>query len=268
MRNTFNINGFAGKSEAQVGVTDEILSLGSFFVAATPVPTPAPVDDALAIERAADDPRAIERAEWWLFNDCPDAGADAFASAVEAAVVLRDSYRLSSSLAEAQLNDIWNRVACEPPLTPAQIAEAVRQAYCFCPAGLGAQAGPTPLQPGAPVAPTPSPTGREPTAQPDDRKPASIVETTDPSSVIAATLVTTTMPNLVVNTPPECALCAARRKAKLGENPTLASSHAKRYTAQCGGGVRCLSKHPTEPLSQGQCLISIARSTLRAAVFA
>src|SRR5260370_27829529 len=65
----------------------------------------------------------VARAEWWIFNDCPDAGADAFASAVEAATVLRDSYRLSSSLAETQLNDVWNRVACDPPLKPPEITE-------------------------------------------------------------------------------------------------------------------------------------------------
>ncbi len=60
----------------------------------------------------ADDAR-VARAEWWIFNDCPDAGADAFASAVEAATVLRDSYRLSSSLAET------------PPAPSTAAAEAV-----------------------------------------------------------------------------------------------------------------------------------------------
>jgi hypothetical protein len=185
------------RGQCQVDVTDEIPgenvpSLGNFF-AATPPSNPSPVDDALAVERAADDTRAVERAEWWLFNDCPDAGDDRFASAVEAAAVLRDSYRLSSSLAEAQLNDIWNRVACEPPLTPFEIAEAVRQAYCW-------QATPVPS------------TAAEEAEQPDDVSPPSlIVETTTPSSLTAS-------PSAVTATSPvpttERALCAARRKVK------------------------------------------------------
>jgi hypothetical protein len=138
--------------------TQNVPSLGNFF----PPPAlsnPTPVGDA----------QSIEHAEWWLFNDCPDAGSDRLASAVEAAAALRDLYRLSSSLAEAQLNDVWNRVACEPPLTPSQIAEAVRQAYCFRPAVIGAQAAPTPLQPGTPTAVAPPQHGAQTTPAPSER---------------------------------------------------------------------------------------------------
>jgi len=137
----------ARTGQCQDSLTDEIpgetLSLGNFFSAATP-PLNSTVDDA-----------RVARAEWWLINDCPDAGADAFASAVEAAAVLRDSYHLSSSLAEAQLNDLWNRVACEPPLMPSQIAEAVRQAYCFRPAIAGAPTAVAPPQPDGRAIPAP-----------------------------------------------------------------------------------------------------------------
>ena len=140
-------------------------------------------NNAPPLNPTVDDAR-IARAEWWLINDCPDAGADAFASAVEAAAVLRDSYHLSSSLAEAQLNDIWNRVACEPPLIPSQIAEAV--AYCW-------QAIPAP-------------------EQPDDVSPPSpIVDTTTPSSLTASPLAVVAASSVPTT---ECALCAARRKAK------------------------------------------------------
>ena len=168
----------ARTGQCQDSLTDEIpgetLSLGNFFSAATP-PLNSTVDDA-----------RVARAEWWLINDCPDAGADAFASAVEAAAVLRDSYHLSSSLAEAQLNDLWNRVACEPPLMPSQIAEAVRQAYCW-------QATPAP-------------------EQPDDVSPPSpIVDTTTPSSLTASPLAVVAASSVPTT---ECALCAARRKAK------------------------------------------------------
>jgi hypothetical protein len=156
----------------------------------------------------------IERAEWWLINDCPDAGADAFASAVD----LRDSYHLSSSLAEAQLNDIWNRVACEPPLTPSQIAEAVRQAYCFRPAIIGAQANrPTPSQPGASgvVETAEQARASEPDSAPPAQsagahaasasaQPGAQAAPVSPSAVVATPSVDTT----------ECALCASRRKAK------------------------------------------------------
>ena len=161
-----------------------------------------PVDDALAIERAADDAR-VARAEWWLINDCPDAGDDRLASAVEAAAVLRDSYRLSSSLAEAQLNDIWNRVACEPPLTPAQIAEAVRQAYCFRRAVIGARETAEYLEPLADVDPSPV----------THDTPAELAPQAEPVDVVAQSHpVITTTPKPVDTT--ECALCASRRKAK------------------------------------------------------
>src|SRR5258707_4831060 len=146
----------AVRGQCQDDVVDQILgetpSLGNFFAAAPPS-NPSPVDDA-----------RVARAEWWLINDCPDAGDDRFASAVDAATVLRDTFGLPSTAAETTLCDIWNRVAVEPPLTPSQITEAVRQAYCW-------QATPPPS------------TAAEQAEQTDDVSPASpILGTTTPSA--------------------------------------------------------------------------------------
>ena len=140
----------------------------------TPPSNPSPGDDAVAIARADD----------WLFSEhSPDAvGDECFPTAVAVATVLREQ-GFSMPFAQDRV-ERWSLFACSPGLEQAEVDLAVREAY-------GTSAFVVPPQPSS-----------------------AIVAPTAPSSLPAAALVTTTMPNLVVNTPPECALCAARRKAK------------------------------------------------------
>ena len=199
-----NIAGFTDPSQQKSDFTDLTGSFGDAFAASTPAP-------------GGDDPQAIERAEEWLYSErSPDAaGDDRFPTAVAIGIVVRDEFKLSLPAAQ-YLVECWNSLACMPRLTPSEITQATEIAY-FQPElaeRIARGEGQAPLT-GAQSAPTSPPTGREPTARADDvGPPGAIAATTAPSSLAAAALVTTTTPDLAVNTPPECALCAARRKAK------------------------------------------------------
>src|SRR5258708_33342858 len=138
------------RGECQVDVTDEILgetpSLGNFFSAATPPSNPSPVDDALAIARFDD----------WLFSEhSPEAvGDECFPTAVAVATILREQ-GISEPVAQDRV-ERWSLFACSPQLEQAELDLAVRDAYsrplivsAVRPAQPGAQAPPTPLQPGA-----------------------------------------------------------------------------------------------------------------------
>ncbi len=180
------------RGECQVDVTDEILgetpSLGNFFSAATPPSNPSPVDDALAIARFDD----------WLFSEhSPEAvGDECFPTAVAVATVLREQ-GFSMPFAQDRVES-WILFACSPQLEQAEIDLAVREAYSRS-------------QPSAQATPAPS-TAAEQAKQPDDVSPPSpIVDTTTPSPLTAAALADTTTPAITTS---ECALCAARRKAK------------------------------------------------------
>ena len=128
-----------------------------------------------------DDARAIERADDWLFSeDSPQAADDdCFPTAVAVATILRE-LGLSALVARDRVES-WSLFACSPQLEQADVDLAVQEAYGMC-------ASAVPPQPSsAIVAPTtPSPL------------------TASPLAVVAASSVNTT----------ECALCAARRKAK------------------------------------------------------
>ncbi len=199
---TLNIAGFTDPSQQKSSFTNLTGSLGDAFAASTPAPV-------------FDDPQAIARAEDWIYTDClTAAGADRFPTAVAIGIVVRNDFKLSLH-ASQYLVECWNAFACMPRLTPSEITQATEIAYFQPELAERIARGEGHAESKEQPAPEPSPTGRESTAPSGDvSPPRAIAATTAPSSLTAAALVDTTTPNLAVNTPPECALCAARRTAK------------------------------------------------------
>jgi len=128
-----------------------------------------------------DDALAIARADDWLFSEhSPEAvGDECFPTAVAVATVLREQ-GFSMPFAQDRV-ERWSLFACSPGLEQAEVDLAVREAY-------GTSAFVVPPQPSS-----------------------AIVAPTTPSSLTAAALADTTTPAVTTS---ECALCAARRKAK------------------------------------------------------
>jgi hypothetical protein len=99
MRNIISVNGFAAKGEPQVDVTDE--------------------------------EKAITAAVCWAINDADDVAGEArLGAAVDAVLRFKNVYGLSIEALHEPL-DAWNRVACDEPLTPVQLAAVVEAAFAW-----------------------------------------------------------------------------------------------------------------------------------------
>lgn len=220
----FNI---AGSTDPNQKRSDLPHLTGSFGDASAGATSPPPSgDDPQAIElreKPGPSPEAVARAETFLGRLREAAGENRFAAGVAIALLYRSAGRSELDAKVALEN--WSRDECRPPLEPSPLRDAIYAAYVEPVVAeqivADALSGAASAAPGALTetqALAKSPADRESTAQQDDGSPPrAIVETTAPSSLTVAALVDTT--TLAVTTPPvgatsECALCAARRKAK------------------------------------------------------